>query len=211
MKKTYLASLAAFILIPVVMLAAGTLFSAIDSEIAARHAHYERNYRLLEGLRHAILYGGFLASLGLWLAACFLLLKARCRAVGWMALAIFGPLGFAALAMLDDRAPHPADIHHALRARLAPLVRAAYEGLLFVGIWTAAFAAVALQEEWTAILEAGRRGVPVAQIMQERDASSGMWAFSEGLEAMYLVVLLYLLWPVAVNATAWLWRRVRNT
>ena len=211
MKKTYLAALVTFILIPLVMLLSTLVFTAIDPEIAARHADYERNYRLLESLWQAILFGGFLATLGLWLVACFLLLKSKRRSLVWLAAAVFGPVGFAALAMLDDREPHPADVHHAFRARLAPVLRVAYEGFLFVGFWTAAFAAIALWEEWTAIFEASRRGVPVALILQERDASSGMMAFGEGLEAMYLVVLLYLLWPIAVNTGNLLWQRVRRS
>lgn len=210
MKKTYLASLAAFVLIPAVMLAAGALFSAIDPEIAAGHADYERNYRLLEFVRQAVLFGGFLVSLGLWLATCFLLLKSKRRSAMWMALAVFGPLGFAALAMLNDREPAPADVHHALRARLGAVLRVVYEFILFLGMWTAAFAATALKEALTAILEANRRGVPLGQIMQERDASSGMWAFGEGLEAMYLVVLFYLLWPLVVNGACRLWRRAHG-
>jgi len=32
-----------------------------------------------------------------------------------------------------------------------------------------------------------------------RNASSGMWAFSEGMEVMYMVVLLYLIWPIVFN------------
>lgn len=95
----------------------GALFSAIDPEIAAGHPDYERNYRLLEWIRQASMFGGFLASLGIW------------------ALALEG---------------------------------------------------VVLKGELTAVLEASRRGVPVSQILQERDASSGMMAFGEGLEVMYL-------------------------
>jgi hypothetical protein len=36
-------------------------------------------------------------------------------------------------------------------------------------------------------------------IQSRQDASGGMWAFSEGLEVIYLVVLIYLLWPILFN------------
>ena len=207
MKKRYLAALVSFALIPVVMMAVGGLFAAIDPESAAGHGDYERNYRLLEGLRQAIMFAGFLLSLALWLASCCLLLTAKRRSYLWISLAMLGPVGLAALTMLNDGEPHPADVLHAFRAKLGPALRAVYEVILFMGIWILAFAGVALKEEWTAILEASRRGVTVSQILQERDASSGMMAFGEGLEIMYLVVLLYLMWPVAVNAACGLWRR----
>ena len=37
-------------------------------------------------------------------------------------------------------------------------------------------------------------------IIDQQDASGGMWAFSEGNEVMFFLVLLYLLRPVCVNA-----------
>lgn len=39
----------------------------------------------------------------------------------------------------------------------------------------------------------------VAQVIDVHNASGGMWAFSEGLETMFFVVLLYLLRPVIFN------------
>jgi hypothetical protein len=48
--------------------------------------------------------------------------------------------------------------------------------------------------------QAATTGVSTAQIIEQQNASSGMWAFSEGNECMYLVVLFYLLWPVGFNA-----------
>ena len=37
-----------------------------------------------------------------------------------------------------------------------------------------------------------------------------MWAFSEGLEVIYLVVLMYLLWPVFFNVVGQLFKRGTN-
>ena len=48
--------------------------------------------------------------------------------------------------------------------------------------------------------EAAATGVSVAQIIDQQNASSGMWAFSEGNEVLYLVVLFYLLWPICFSA-----------
>ena len=42
-------------------------------------------------------------------------------------------------------------------------------------------------------------GMSVAQIIDLQNASSGMWAFAEGNEVMYMVILLYLIWPVVFN------------
>jgi hypothetical protein len=44
--------------------------------------------------------------------------------------------------------------------------------------------------------EAATTGVSTAQIIDIQNASSGMWAFGEGMEVMYFVVLLYLLRPI---------------
>jgi hypothetical protein len=42
-------------------------------------------------------------------------------------------------------------------------------------------------------------GISTAQIIDQQNASSGMWAFAEGMEVMYLVVLFYLFWPILFN------------
>jgi hypothetical protein len=47
--------------------------------------------------------------------------------------------------------------------------------------------------------EAATTGLSTAQIIDLRNASSGMWAFAEGNEEMYMVVLLYLIWPMVFN------------
>jgi hypothetical protein len=47
--------------------------------------------------------------------------------------------------------------------------------------------------------EAAITGLSTAQIMDLQNASGGMWAFAEGNEVMYLVILLYLLWPIVFS------------
>ena len=81
-------------------------------------------------------------------------------------------------------------------------VRAGYEVLSFLIIWELAWQAMILMSTLMVRYEAFTTGVSVAQIMSVRDASSGMWAFGEGMEVMYLAVLLYLLRPIVFRMVA---------
>jgi hypothetical protein len=45
------------------------------------------------------------------------------------------------------------------------------------------------------IVQSASTGLSRAQIIDQQNASSGMWAFGEGLEVIYLAALFYLLWP----------------
>jgi hypothetical protein len=56
-----------------------------------------------------------------------------------------------------------------------------------------------LKREIMIMLESARTGVPTAQIIDLQNASSGMWAFSEGLKILFLVILFYLFWPICFN------------
>lgn len=59
-----------------------------------------------------------------------------------------------------------------------------------------------LNRELMMAIEAFSCGTSVTTIMATQSASSGMWAFVEGLETAYLAVLFYLLWPIAFNLAA---------
>jgi len=59
--------------------------------------------------------------------------------------------------------------------------------------------AVVLKRNLMIMYESATTGISIAQIIDRQNASSGMWAFDEGLEMMYMVVLLYLAWPMAFN------------
>jgi len=202
-RRYYGGSILALLLIPVVVLGAAGLFNALDPERARGHADYARHFLLLQHLR----VGSQLAMLGLagvlWLMACAWLVCAKARQRAWTSLALLGPLGFALLSALADRSPPvAADRYRNFLARLPFPLRLGYEAVRF-----AAFGFVALQlVEWldsgTALLEATRRGVSLATILAERDASSGMWAFGDSLRAAYPFVLLYALWPAGFNAVA---------
>jgi hypothetical protein len=56
-----------------------------------------------------------------------------------------------------------------------------------------------LKRDLMIMYEAATTGISTAQIINQQNASSGMWAFSEGLEVSFLVVLFYLLWPICFN------------
>jgi hypothetical protein len=48
----------------------------------------------------------------------------------------------------------------------------------------------------TIMVEAATIGTSRAQIINQQNPSSGMWAFSETFKVLSLVVLYYLLWPM---------------
>jgi len=60
----------------------------------------------------------------------------------------------------------------------------------------AAFQAMLLKRNLMIMYESATTGISTAQIIDRQNASSGMWAFAEGNEVMYIVVLLYLIWPI---------------
>ena len=78
-------------------------------------------------------------------------------------------------------------------------VRVGYELGTFVIVWVLAYEAMVLKRTLVIRYEAATTGVSTAQIIDRQNASGGMWAFAEGMEVMYLVVLIYLLWPIVFN------------
>ena len=79
------------------------------------------------------------------------------------------------------------------------MVRVGYELCCLVIAWELAYQGMVLKRVLMIRFEAARSGMSVAQVIDLQNASGGMWAFSEGLEVMFLVVLLYLLRPVVFN------------
>lgn len=199
LKKHYVLAIVSFLLIPVAILSGGMLFSLINPEIAAGHADYERNYRLLDQVKHSFIWATLLVNAGLWLLTCFFLLKSKKQSYAWLFLAVLGPFGFAGLSMLNDNAPAPADLHHQFVHKLNVYVRVAYEFCFFVVAWVLAVAGMVLRRDLMIWYESATTGVSTAQIIELQNASSGMYAFGEGLVVLYLVVLIYLLWPVCIN------------
>jgi hypothetical protein len=202
MKKQTLLALVLLLLIPVVLMAGGMLFSLINPEIAAGHPNYVRNYHLLSQLKILTIWASAALVFILWLLACFLVIRSKQRSSWWLACAALGPIGFAILAMLSDRAPAQADRHARFLRKLNPLVYVGYAVCSFVIICLLAFAAMVLKRNLMIRYESFTTGVSVGQIIDRQNASSGMWAFAEGNEVIYMVVLLCLLWPIAFNLVA---------
>jgi hypothetical protein len=210
-RKYYGRSIVALLLIPVVALLASVIFNLIDPEVARGHANYARNFALLGHLRVGVLQAGLLLLIALWLLACHWLVRAKSRHGVWQLLALLGPPGFAVLMALSDRSlPGPGDSYQRQLARVPPLLRVLYEVLRFVASGCLAVLLVDGLDYGTALLDAARRGLTLAQVLAERDASSGMWAFGDSIRAACLFVLIYVLWPAGWNALAGLIRWLRR-
>jgi hypothetical protein len=201
MRKTYyVLAIVSFLSIPVVIALTMAVFSFINPEIAAGHAGYVRIYRLLALAKTVCLWGGELAILGLWFLTCLFVLKSKQQSYAWLFFALLGPPGFAVLSALGDKAPAPGDFYQKFAGGLKLYLRVPLELGFFVLVWSAAYQLVFWKSDFMIAREAAATGQSIAQIIDVRNASGGMWAFGEGMEAMYLVVLIYLLWPVCFNA-----------
>ena len=198
-KKQSVVALALLLLIPLVLTLGGMLFNLINPEIAAGHPNYVRNYHLLSLLKTMSVWASGAGVAVLWLLVCLQVIRSKKRSHLWLFLAALGPFGFAVLAMLNDRAPAETDWHARLVRNLNVFVRVGYELCTFVIIWVLAYEAMVLKRTVMIRYEAATTGISTAQIIAIQNASAGMWAFAEGLEVMYLVVLLYLLWPIVLN------------
>lgn len=198
-KRQTLHALILLLLIPAVTIGAGILFSLINPEIAAGHPNYVRNYHLLDSLRMAVMYGSFGVILALYLLGCFLIIRSKQQSRLWLFLAPLGPLGFAILSALNDRAPSATDRYTRFVRRLNIWLRIPYELCCFILIWTLAYQVMVLKRNLMIWYQSATTGVSTAQIIAIQDASSGMWAFGEGLEIMFFVILLYLLRPMVFN------------
>ncbi len=200
LKKHYLLAIVSFLLIPAVSVLAAILFNSINPEIAAGHPNYERNYRLLDLAKNLSMLAALLVNMSLWFLTCFFLVKSKRQSYGWLPLAMLGPFGFIILTILSDNAPARGDLHQRFVGKLKIFLRVAYELCFFVVVWVVAYQTMVFKRDLMIVYEAATTGTSTAQIINQQNASSGMWAFSEGLEVLYLVVLLYLLWPVCFNA-----------
>jgi hypothetical protein len=199
MKKQMVVALILLSLIPVVAILGGALFSLINPEIAAGHPSYARNYHLLSLVKTMSLLASGAVIAILWLLACFLVIRSKERSSLWLFLAALGPFGFVILALLNDRAPRDTDRYTRFVRNLSRFARVGYEVCRFVIIWLLAFEAMVLKRNLMILYESATSGMSTSQIIANQNASSGMWAFGEGIEVMFLVVLLYLIWPVVFN------------
>jgi len=198
-KKQWIVALVLLLLIPLVFRLEGILSNLITPESAAGHPNYMQNFHRLSLLKHTIFWASLAVVAVLWLVACLLVMRSKKRSLPWLCLAAFGPFGFAVLAMLNDHEPAETDRYARFVRKLNAFLRVGYEVGFFVIVWELAYQAMVLKRNLMIRHEAATTGVSIAQIIAVRDASGGMWAFAEGMEEMYFVVLLYLLWPVVFN------------
>jgi len=202
MKKQMIAALVLLLLIPVVLMLGGFLFSLINPEIAAGHPNYVRNYHILHLVKLASLWGTAVVVAIMWLLVCFLVIRSKERSSWWLLLAALGPFGFAILAILSNKTPKKTDRHEQFVRGLNWFWYIGYQACKFVIIWLLAFQLMVLKRNLMIQYESFTTGVSTAQIIDQQNASSGMWAFAEGNEVMYMVVLLYVIWPVGFNVAA---------
>jgi hypothetical protein len=206
-KRQYILAVVCYLSIPVVVIASGVLFRLIDPELARGGADYVRNFRLLELARRGELITMAGLALALWLLTCYLVLKSRQRSLWWLLLAAAGPFGFIVIVMLEDRAPASYDLYQQFIRQLKLYWRVPIEIAAFVTVWSLAFELMVLKRDLMIRYESFMSGTPAATIIDLQNQSSGMWAFSEGNEVIYLVVLIYLLWPVFFNVVGQLLKR----
>jgi hypothetical protein len=135
----------------------------------------------------------------LWVLVCYLVIRSKKRSLSWLFCAALGPFGFAILAMLNDRAPAETDQYSRFVGNLNGFVRVGYELCIFVIISMLAYQAMVLKRNLMIMHQSATTGLSTAQIIELQNASSGMWAFAEGNEEMYMMVLLYLIWPMVFN------------
>jgi len=199
MKKQTALALVLLLLVPLVLRLGGLVFSLINPEIAAGHPNYVRNYHLLHLVKMLSIWASAGVVASLWLLVCFLVIRSKQRSPLWLFLAALGPFGFAILSMLNDRAPAQTDRYARIVRKLNWFVRVGYEVSAFVILWALAYQAMVLKRNLMIMYQSATTGMSTAQIIDQQNASSGMWAFAEGNEVMYLVVLFYLLWPIVFN------------
>jgi len=198
-KPKYVLALVCYVSIPAVVVCGVGLVLLVDPELALGHANYARDYQLLSLARLGVLWATAGLALVLWTSCCYLVLASRRRSMRWLSLAAAGPFGFSVIATLEDRSPAPGDLYQHVIRNLKTYWRVPLEIAVFVSVWFLACASVVVKRGLMISFESFTTGTPVSTIIAQQTASSGMWAAGEGMEAMYLVALIYLLWPIAFN------------
>lgn len=198
-KKQSVLPLVLLLLMAVVFTLKSLLSGLVNPDNAAGHPNYARNYQLLSLLRNSLFFASLAVVVVLWIVVCVLVIRSKNRSLLWLSLAAFGPVGFAVLASLDDRAPDETDRYARFVRTMNGFVRVLYELCTFAVFWVLAYQAMVVKRNLMIAYQAAATGMSAAQIIDIQNASSGMWAFSEGNEVMYFVILLYLLRPILVS------------
>jgi len=195
-------AVACYLAIPVVVITGFRLSFLIDPEMARGSADYARNFQLLQQVATGVVMAAAGVVVVLWVCTCYLVLKSRQRSTLWLALAAAGPFGFITIAMLADHSPAPHDSYQQFIHKLKLYWRVPLEVAVFMSAWILAFLSVTLKRDLMISYESLSTGTPVETIITRYNASSGMYSFGETLETIYLVTLLYLLWPIVFNLAA---------
>ena len=88
--KQWVVAIVLLLLIPVVLVLSGTVFSFINPEIAAGHPNYVRNFHLLSLLKITVMWTTAACVLVLWLLVCLQVIRAKKRSPAWLLLAALG-------------------------------------------------------------------------------------------------------------------------
>ena len=198
-KRDYALAIGCYVAIPIVVVVGGVLFRLIDPELALGGGSYERNYRVLELIQHASVMATTAAALLLGILCCYFVVRSRDRSLGWLSLVIAGPIGFIIIASLNDRTLKANDRYQSFIAKLPMFWRVVFEVGVFVSIAFIAYELIELKRDLMIRYQSFTSGVGVATIIAEQNASSGMWAFSEGLELLYVIMFIYLVRPLLFN------------
>src|SRR6478609_8472100 len=122
-KKQLLVALLLLFLIPAVLLGAGFLSGLINPEVAAGHPNYVRNWHLLSSLKTAVILASLAIAVALYFLGSYLVIRSKSQSGHWLFLAALGPLGFAILSVLNDRAPSGSDRYSFVIRKLNWLLR----------------------------------------------------------------------------------------
>ena len=206
-RRHYVMAVACYLAIPAVVIAGFGLSRLIDPEMARATTDYARNFRLLQMVATGALMATAGLALLLWIFTCYLVIKSRQRSPLWLLLAAGGPFGFMFISMLADRSPAPHDLYQQFIRKLKMYWRIPLEVIVFVSAWLLAYQCVMLKRDLLNSFESFSTGTPVEMIVARQTASSGMYAFGEGLESTYLFILIYLLWPIFFNLAGQFFKR----
>jgi hypothetical protein len=204
--RKHLWAVLVFLTIPVILLAGGALFAAIDPERLAGHTHYVRNFRLLGLARGAVMLAMFGGVVVAWFVTCLLVLRSKRQPYQRLLLALLGPIGLVFLTSLRNLSPEPPDLYERFILRLNWLVRTAYEVGFFILAWILSWDMMSLEHEAMIALNVAITGLSRDQVLDQLNDQSAMWAVSELNDVAYFFALLYLLRPVCVNLVGTLFK-----
>ena len=195
-------AVAALFAIPVIMIGGTAVAFSINPESSTIGPFHLRNYWLLYDIRRMLLWTTPLAVVGLGFLTCLFVVRAKGRPYAWSALGLFGPFGLIALTMLGSKRVEGGSLYDGWIRRRHWALRAFYQVVLFVVIVVAADQLIVLKRPLVILWQSYITGLSVEAIIEQQNASSGMWAFGELLETIFLVILFYLLWPICFNAAS---------